>query len=126
MLLELLKAKIHRATVTFTDVDYPGSITIDQNLLDAAGMLVNEKVLIADCDNGERFETYIIPGPRGEGTIGVNGAAARLSGIGHKVIILAFVQVTPDEAQTHESKVVLVDEKNQATKVLAHASSSAG
>ncbi|MEM6313986.1 MAG: aspartate 1-decarboxylase [Planctomycetota bacterium] len=122
MLLELLKAKIHRATVTFTDVDYPGSITIDQNLLDAAGMLVNEKVLVADCDNGERFETYVIPGPRGEGTIGVNGAAARLSGIGHKVIILAFVQATPDEAATHESRVVLVDEKNRKTEVLTHAS----
>lgn len=126
MLLELLKSKIHRATVTFTDVEYPGSITIDPDLLDAAGMLVNEKVLIADCDNGERFETYIIPGARGEGTIGINGAAARLSGIGHKVIILAFVHVTPEEAQTHNSKVVLVDVKNQPTNVLVHASSSEG
>ena len=79
MLLKLLKAKIHRATVTFTDVNYHGSITIDPDLLHASGMLVNEAVLIADCENGNRFETYIIPGERGSGVIGINGAAARLT-----------------------------------------------
>lgn len=84
MLLKLLKAKIHRATVTFTDVNYHGSITIDADLLEASGMLPNEAVLISDCENGSRFETYIIPGPRGSGTIGINGAAARLTAVGHR------------------------------------------
>ena len=79
MLTRLLKAKIHRATVTFTDVNYHGSITIDSNLLRASGLYPNEAVTIADCDNGNRFETYIIPGEPGSGVIGINGAAARLS-----------------------------------------------
>lgn len=120
MLLKLLKAKIHRATVTFTDVDYHGSITIDPLLLEAAGMLVNEAVLIADCENGNRFETYIIPGERGSGTIGINGAAARLTRVGHRVIIMSFVQATPEEAKTHQSTVVIAGEKNEAVEVLHH------
>ena len=79
MLTRLLKAKIHRATVTMTDVNYHGSITIDSDLLKATGLLPNEAVVVADCDNGARFETYIIPGKSGSGIIGINGAAARLS-----------------------------------------------
>src|ERR1044071_1946327 len=86
MLTRLLKAKIHRATVTQTDVNYHGSITIDSELLRATGLLPNEMVLVADCENGSRFETYIIPGQAGSGVIGVNGAAARLTQVGHKVI----------------------------------------
>ena len=91
MLTRLLKAKIHRATVTMTDVNYHGSITIDSDLLKATGLLPNEAVIVADCDNGARFETYVIPGQSGSGIIGINGAAARLSKIGHKVIVMSFV-----------------------------------
>lgn len=120
MLLKLLKAKIHRATVTFTDVNYHGSITIDPDLLEASGMLVNEAVLIADCENGSRFETYIIPGARGSGTIGINGAAARLTALGHRVIIMCFVHATPEEAKTHQSTVVIADEKNRAAEIVRH------
>src|SRR5438874_13724969 len=96
MLIRLLKAKIHRATVTFTDVNYHGSITIDSNLLRASGLYPNEAVLVADCDNGNRFETYIIPGEPGSGVIGINDAAARLTRVGNKVIVMAFVHATPD------------------------------
>jgi aspartate 1-decarboxylase len=120
MFLKLLKAKIHRATVTFTDVNYHGSITIDPDLLSASGMLVNEAVLIADCENGNRFETYIIPGERGSGTIGINGAAARLTRVGHRVIILSFVHATPDEATSHHSTVVIADENNRVAEVVKH------
>jgi aspartate 1-decarboxylase len=120
MLLKLLKAKIHRATVTFTDVNYHGSITIDPDLLSASGMLVNEAVLIADCENGNRFETYIIPGERGSGTIGINGAAARLTRVGHRVIILSFLHATPEEAQNHQSTVVIADENNRVAEVVTH------
>lgn len=118
MHLKLLKAKIHRATVTFTDVNYHGSITIDKDLLAASGMLPNEAVVIADCDNGSRFETYIIPGEAGSGVIGINGAAARLTQVGHKVIIMCFASATPQEAAQHESTVLLVDDKNSVTKIL--------
>ena len=118
MLTKLLKAKIHRATVTFTDVDYHGSITIDPLLLEACGMLVNEAVLIADCDNGNRFETYIIPGEPGSGIIGINGAAARLTAPGHKVIILTFGQFEAHEVLGHKSRTVLVDDQNRPTDII--------
>ena len=121
MLLRLLKAKIHRATVTFTDVNYHGSITIDTDLLRASGLLPNEAVIIADCDNGNRFETYIIPGEAGSGVIGINGAAARLTKIGNKVIIMAFVQATPEEAKTHRSRVVIAGEKNTVNETIDNA-----
>jgi len=124
MLTKLLKAKIHRATLTFTDVDYHGSITVDPLLLEASGMLVNEAVLIADCDNGNRFETYIIPGEPGSGVIGINGAAARLTAVGHKVIVMTFGQFEPEEAAEHRSRVVLVDARNRVTEVLEHATTS--
>jgi aspartate 1-decarboxylase len=116
MLTKLLKAKIHRATVTCTDVNYHGSITIDRDLLDASGLLPNEAVTVADCENGNRFETYILPGQRGSGIIGVNGAAARLSQVGHKVIILAFVLATPAEIAGHLSRVVVADAKNRVAE----------
>jgi aspartate 1-decarboxylase len=118
MLTKLLKAKIHRATVTFTDVNYHGSITIDRNLLKATGLLPNEAVVVADCENGNRFETYIIPGEPGSGTISVNGAAARLTGVGHKVIVLSYVMATPDELAKHESTVVIVDEMNRVVETV--------
>lgn len=120
MLLRLLKAKIHRATVTFTDVNYHGSITIDSDLLKASGLLPNEAVLVADCDNGNRFETYIIPGEPGSGIIGVNGAAARLTKVGNKLIVMAFVHATPDEAKTHHARVLIATDTNQIAETLDH------
>ena len=121
MLTKLLKAKIHRAVVTQTDVNYHGSITIDRDLLDASGLLVNEAVLIADCENGNRFETYIIPGERGSGVIGINGAAARLTQVGNRVIILSFVMATQAELASHKSRVIIVNERNQAVENIQHA-----
>ena len=118
MLTKLLKAKLHRATVTFTDVDYHGSITIDPLLLEASGMVVNEAVLIADCDNGNRFETYIIPGEPGSGTIGINGAAARLTAVGHRVIVMTFGQFEPHEVPEHRARVILVDDRNRPTQTI--------
>lgn len=105
--------KIHRATVTDADIDYEGSISIDLDLLDAAGILVHEKVHVLDIDNGNRFETYTIEAPRGSGEIGVNGAAARLVQKGDKVIILAYGQMSHEEAVEHEPKIVLVDDANR-------------
>jgi len=121
MLISLLKAKIHQATVTQTDVNYHGSITIDSNLLRASGLLPNEAVLVADCDNGNRFETYIIPGESGSGVIGVNGAAARLTKVGNKVIVMAFVHMTPDEAKSHTSRVIIADADNHIKEQIDHA-----
>jgi aspartate 1-decarboxylase len=122
MLTRLLKAKLHRATVTFTDVNYHGSITIDADLLKATGLLPNEAVIVADCDNGNRFETYIIPGQAGSGVIGINGAAARLSQVGHKVIVMSFVLADAGEIGAHRSRVVIVDDDNRAVETLEHAS----
>ena len=118
MLTRLLKAKIHRATVTMTDVNYHGSITIDSDLLKATGLLPNEAVIVADCDNGARFETYIIPGKSGSGVIGINGAAARLSKIGHKVIVMSFVLATPEEVKNHSSRGIILDEKNRLAETI--------
>src|SRR4028118_1441891 len=109
MLLQLLKSKLHHATVTFTDVNYHGSITIDADLLRASGLLPNEAVIVADCENGNRFETYVIVGEPGSGTIAVNGAAARLTQIGNRVIIMSFVMATPQECAAHKSRVVIAD-----------------
>jgi aspartate 1-decarboxylase len=120
MLTKLLKAKIHRATVTFTDVNYHGSITIDTDLLKATGLLPYEAVVVADCENANRFETYIIPGEAGSGVIAVNGAAARLTQVGHKVIVLSYVLATPAEIPTHKARVVILDEKNRVMETVEH------
>jgi aspartate 1-decarboxylase len=120
MLTKLLKAKLHRATVTRTDVNYHGSITIDRNLLKASGLLPNEAVIVADCDNGNRFETYVIPGEPGSGVIGINGAAARLTQVGHKVIVMSFVHADAKEVQSHTSRVVIVDDKNRPSETIEH------
>ena len=122
MLTRLLKAKIHRAVVTYTDLDYPGSVTIDTDLLATVGMVPNEAVIIADCDNGNRFETYIIPGEAGTGVIGINGAAARLSKVGNRVIIMTFVLAREEQIAGHSSRVVVVDAKNRPTQTLVHPS----
>lgn len=120
MLREMLFAKIHRATVTQCNPDYMGSITIDPDLLDATGLVVNEKVLVADCDNGQRFETYIFLGERGSGEIKVNGAAANRTGIGHQVLIMSFCQMTEEEMRTHRPKVVICDEHNRIAERLEY------
>src|SRR5574344_446655 len=106
MLLTLLKGKIHRATVVQAALDYVGSITVDMDLLDAAGILEYEKVQIVDVNNGERFETYTIAGERGTGIVCLNGAAARCVQRNDKVIIMAYCDMTPEEAKEHKPKVV--------------------
>jgi aspartate 1-decarboxylase len=109
----MLQAKIHRATVTDSDLQYEGSITIDLDLLEASGMREYQKVQVVDINNGSRFETYIITGPRGSGTICINGAAARLVHRGDLVIIFAYCQYTEAELETYAPRIVLVDEKNR-------------
>jgi aspartate 1-decarboxylase len=120
MLREALFAKIHYAVVTECEVEYSGSIVIDQDLLDATGMVVNEKVLVGDCENGNRFETYILPGARGSGDIAINGAAARLAGVGHRVIILSFCQLTPEELARHRPKVIICDANNRIAETIEY------
>jgi aspartate 1-decarboxylase len=118
MLLSICKAKIHRAVVTDADLEYEGSITIDEELLDAAGMIEYERVQVLNINTGARFETYIIKGKRGSGVICLNGAAARLVQKGDKVIIIAYAFMSPEEAKNFKPKVVLVDEKNRIKKIL--------
>jgi aspartate 1-decarboxylase len=113
MLTKLLKAKIHNVRVTFTNTEYEGSITVDTDLLRAAGMLTNEAVLVADVENGNRFETYIIPGEAGSGIVGINGSAAHLTKVGNRVILMTFGYAERSELLDHVAKVVLVDEKNK-------------
>jgi len=126
MLTQLLKAKIHQATVTFTDVNYHGSITIDAELLRASGLLPNEAVVVADCENGNRFTTYVIVGRPGSGMIGVNGAAARLTQVGHRLIIMSFVMATPEEVASHRARVVIADRNNRPAEVVEHPSTLDG
>ena len=118
MLRKILRAKIHRATVTEAQVDYVGSITIDRDLMDAVGLAVGECVLVADMTDGARFETYVIEGPPGSGTICINGAAARLVDVGDQVIIMAFAYVSEVEMKDLRPAVALVDDKNLLTKKL--------
>jgi aspartate 1-decarboxylase len=122
MLIKLLRAKLHHATVVFTDVNYHGSITIDSDLLRASGLLPNEAVIVADCENGNRFETYVIAGEPGSGLVGVNGAAARLTQVGNRVIVMSFAMATPQEAANHHSRVVICDKKNRAIETVDHPS----
>jgi aspartate 1-decarboxylase len=113
----MMKSKIHRATVTQADLDYVGSVTIDADLLDAAELLKGEQVAIVDNTNGARIETYVIPGPRGSGVIGINGAAAHLVHPGDLVIIMSYAVVNDAEARGMTPHVVHVDEKNRVVKI---------
>lgn len=113
MTLEMLKGKIHRATVTQAELNYVGSITVDEELLEAAGILEYEKVQIVDVDNGSRFETYNICGERGSGMICLNGAAARCVSVGDRIIIMAYAGLDAQEAKSHKPSVVFVDEQNR-------------
>lgn len=120
MFRTLLGGKIHRATVTRADLNYVGSITVDLDLLDAAGICVNEKVQIVNNNNGERLETYTIAGGRGSGEICLNGAAARLVQKGDIVIIMSYVMLSEAAAAAHRPKVVLVDEANKIRDILSY------
>ena len=106
MLIEVLKSKIHRVTVTEADLEYIGSITIDEALMEAAGIIENEKVEIYNITNGERLATYAIRGERGTGVIGINGAAAHKAGVGDLIIIAAYAQMTPEEAREWHPTVI--------------------
>ena len=112
MTVEVIKSKIHRATITEADLNYIGSITIDENLMDAANLIENEKVDIFNISNGERLTTYVIKGERGSGTIALNGAAARKVSIGDLVIIVAYAAMDFEEAKSFKPSIVFPDENN--------------
>jgi len=121
MLLTMMKAKIHRAVVTQADLHYEGSISIDTDLLEQAGILENEQVDILNITNGERFTTYAIKAPRGSKTFGLNGAAARRVQLGDKIIIITYCQMDADDAKTYKPNVVMLDENNDVVEVPARA-----
>jgi len=118
VLVTLFKSKIHRAVITEANLNYVGSITIDEALMEAADILPHEKVQVVDNNNGARLETYVIPGPRDSGVICLNGAAARLVQPGDTVIIITYAMMTREEARTFKPTAVLVDEKNRVVRVL--------
>ncbi len=113
MFIQRFKSKIHRVKVTEADLNYVGSITIDEDLLDAANMMEGEKVQIVNNNNGERFETYVIPGSRGSGMIRLNGAAARKVQIGDILIIIAYAWMEPEEARSFKPSIVFPDQDNR-------------
>ncbi|NLZ47607.1 MAG: aspartate 1-decarboxylase [Clostridiales bacterium] len=117
MVITMLKSKIHRAMVTQAELNYVGSITIDKDLLDASGIMEYEKVAIVNINNGERLETYAIAGEAGSGVICLNGAAARCAQKGDIIIIMAYCQMTPQEAKEHKPTVVFVNEDNSINQI---------
>ncbi|MCY7783219.1 MULTISPECIES: aspartate 1-decarboxylase [unclassified Bacillus (in: firmicutes)] len=116
----MMSGKLHRATVTEANLNYVGSITIDEDLIDAVGMLPNEKVQIVNNNNGARLETYIIPGKRGSGIICLNGAAARLVQEGDKVIIISYKMMSDQEAASHVPKVAVLNDQNKIEQMLGN------
>ena len=114
MLLQVLKSKIHRVTVTEANLDYIGSITIDEDLMDAASIYAGEKVQVVDNTNGARIETYVIPGQRGSGCICINGAAAHLVHVGDTVIIMAYALMTPEEVKEFEPSIIFPNNNHLA------------
>jgi len=119
MFRQMMKAKIHRATVTEANLNYVGSITIDQDLMELVDILPDEKVQIVNNNNGARFETYVIPGPRGSGVICLNGAAARLVQPGDKVIIINYGLMSDEEAKRNRPRIAILDEGNKVVELLA-------
>ncbi|HET9951213.1 MAG TPA: aspartate 1-decarboxylase [Candidatus Eisenbacteria bacterium] len=113
MRLVAFKSKIHRATVTEANLNYEGSVTIDSDLMEAADILPHEQVQVLNVNNGERFDTYAIRGPRGSGVVCLNGPAARLAHVGDLVIILTYAVMEPEELRRHTPRVVIVDEQNR-------------
>ena len=120
MTVTLLRAKLHRIRVTEACLDYVGSLTVDRDWMEAVGLFPNEKILCADVDNGNRFETYVIEGERGSGMICLNGAAAHQAEVGDKVIIMCYAQMTPEEYKSFDPQVVFVDDKNRIERVTAY------
>ncbi|OXM16607.1 aspartate 1-decarboxylase [Paenibacillus herberti] len=118
MFRTMMKSKLHRATVTEANLNYVGSITIDEDLMDKADLWANEKVQIVNNNNGERFETYVISGPRGSGVICLNGAAARRVQPGDKVIIISYATMDEQEAREYTPKIVILDENNKPIQIL--------
>lgn len=117
MLLSMLKSKIHRAVITQAELNYVGSITIDEALMEASGLIEYERVHVVNVNSGSRLETYVIAGERNSGTICLNGAAARCGQKGDHVIIMAYADMTPEEAKDNPPKVVLVDDENRPVRV---------
>ena len=117
MIMTMLKGKIHRATVVQAELDYVGSITIDEALMEASGISEYEQVQIVDVNNGQRFETYVIAGERNSGMICLNGAAARMVQVGDKIIIMCYCGMSPDEMEGYAPKVVFVDEENKVSRI---------
>lgn len=113
MMIEVLKSKIHRATIKEADINYIGSITIDEDLMDAVNLIENEKVHIYNIHNGERFETYVIKGERGSGVIGVNGAAARKVAVGDLVIIVSYAMMDFEKAKVFQPRIIFPDDNNK-------------
>ena len=120
MLVNMLKGKIHRATVVQAELDYVGSITVDEDLLDASGIHEYELVQIVDVNNGNRFETYTIAGERGSGMICLNGAAARQVQVNDKIIIMCYAQMDENELKSHAPKVVFVDDENKIVRTTCY------
>ena len=118
MLIKVLKSKIHRATVTDSNVDYPGSIGIDSALMEAAGIVPYELVLVADVTNGARLETYVVPEAAGSGKAAILGAAAKLMNKGDTIIIMSFGYITSEQARHTKPRVVVADEKNGIKEIL--------
>lgn len=116
MIIEVLKSKIHRAKITQTELHYVGSITLDEDLMDAANMIAGEKVQIVNVNNGERFETYIIKGERGSGAVCLNGPAARKAQVGDIVIVISYAQMDFEEAKSYTATVAYPDENNKVQK----------
>jgi aspartate 1-decarboxylase len=112
----LMKSKVHRATITSADLHYEGSLTLDEDLMDAADLLRNEEIQVVNVNNAARFTTYVIPGPRGSGVVQLNGAAARLGMAGDLVILISYGVFDDAEARKHRPKVVFVDARNRITR----------
>ena len=117
MIMTMLKGKIHRATVLQAELDYVGSITIDEALMEASGICEYDQVQIVDINNGQRFETYVIAGERGSGMICLNGAAARMVQVGDKIIIMCYAGMMPEEMTGYAPKVVFVDDENKVKRI---------
>ena len=120
MTIQMLKAKIHRAVVQQAELNYVGSITVDSELMKAAGIFEYEKVQIVDVENGSRFETYTIAGEPGSGMICLNGAAARMVQPGDHIILMSYCDMTPEEAKNHQPQVVFVDEENRICRIASY------
>ena len=120
MMIQVLKSKIHRVKVTESNLHYIGSVTIDEDLMDAANLIENEKVQIVNNNNGERLETYVIRGERGSGMICLNGAAARFFHQGDKVIVMAYCLIENSKAPVHKPKIALIDSNNKVSQLIDH------